>query len=295
MTGRTVTARAHAKINVCLRVLERLDDGFHAIESLVVPVELHDRVSATPARALTVHVSGERAIELPAGHDNLALRAARALAEAAGLGPDEAGAAIEIDKRIPVAAGMGGGSADAAATLRVLNDLWGTGLDGRALAEVAVGIGSDVPALLAGEPVFARGKGEHVVPVHMPSTWWVIRPFSFGVRTPDAFAWWDEDPATGPDPGVLIAAAEAGNASVLGMALFNDLQAPVCARHPEVAETIAAFEEAGALGVVMTGSGPTVTALARHLGHADRLAEAVPGSFVAGGPPPASASVPQAG
>jgi 4-diphosphocytidyl-2-C-methyl-D-erythritol kinase len=190
---------------------------------------------------------------------------------------------------------MGGGSADAAATLRVLDQLWGTGLDDRALAEVAVGIGSDVPALLAGEPVFARGKGEHVVPVHMPSTWWVIRPFPFGVRTPDAFAWWDRDGETGPDPGVLVAAAEAGNANVLGLALFNDLQAPVCARHPEVAETIAAFEDAGALGVVMTGSGPTVAALAQHLGHADRLAAAVPGSFVTGGPPPAAASVPHAG
>ena len=70
----------------------------------------------------------------------------------------------------------------------------------------------------------------------MPATWWVIRPFAFGVRTPDAFAWWDHDGATGPDPGVLVAAAEAGNASMLGLALFNDLQAPVCARHPEVAE-----------------------------------------------------------
>jgi 4-diphosphocytidyl-2-C-methyl-D-erythritol kinase len=294
MTGRALTARAHAKINLCLRVLGRLDDGFHAIESLVVPLELHDRVSAAPARTLSLRVTGERAIELPAGHDNLALKAARTLAEASGI-PGTSGAALEIDKRIPVAAGMGGGSADAAATLRVLNELWNIGLDERALAELAVGIGSDVPALFAGEPVFASGRGEHVVPVHVPSTWWVIRPFPFGVRTPDAFAWWDDDGRTGPDPGALVAAAEAGNANMLGLALFNDLQAPVCARHPEVAETIAAFEDAGALGAIMTGSGPTVAALARHLGHADRLAEAVPGSFVTSGPPPAAASVPQAG
>ena len=130
-----------------LRVLERLDDGFHAIESLLLPIELHDRVSATPGRTLTVHVPSRRAIELLAGHDNLALRAAR-WAEFAGLGPDAAGAAIEIHKRIPVAAGMGGGSADAAATLRVLNELWGTDLDERALAGVAVDIGSDVPPML---------------------------------------------------------------------------------------------------------------------------------------------------
>jgi 4-diphosphocytidyl-2-C-methyl-D-erythritol kinase len=295
MTDRTVTARAHAKINVFLRVLERLDDGFHAIESLIVPLELHDLVSATSAATLTLHVAGERAVEIPADHDNLALSAARALAEAAGMATAAACAAIEIDKRIPVAAGMGGGSADAAATLRVLNELWGTGLDDRALAEVAVSIGSDVPAMLAGEPVFARGRGEHVVPVHMPSTWWVIRPFSFGVRTPDAYAWWDREGSTGHDPGVLIAAAEAGNVEMLGLSLFNDLQGPVCIRHREVTETIAAFEDAGALGAVMTGSGPTVAALARHLGHADRLAEAVPGAFVTGGPPPATDSVPQAG
>jgi len=294
VTERVVTARAHAKINVCLRVVERFVDGFHGIESLVLPLDLHDRVSATSADALTLHVTGERAIELPADYDNLALRAARALAEAAGPAPGGMGAAIEIDKRIPVAAGMGGGSADAAATLRVLNELWSAGLDEGSLAALAEGIGSDVPALFAGEPVFAWGRGEHVVPVPMPSTYWVICPFPFGVRTPDAFAWWDLEGTTGPDPAGTIAAAEAGNAEALGSSLFNDLQKPVCARYPQVAEAIAAFGEAGALGAVMTGSGPTVAAIARDRADAERLARAVPGSFATHGPP-ATAPFPVAG
>ena len=295
MRARTVTARAHAKINVFLRVIERNGDGFHDLESLVVPLHLHDRVSATSADSLTLRVTGARSAEVPGGEDNLALRAARELAKAVIGGRAVLGAAIEIDKHIPVAAGMGGGSADAAATLRVLNDLWTCGLDERTLMEIALRLGSDVPALMAGEPVFARGRGERLTPVRVPETWWVIRPFAFGVLTPEAFAWWDLSGSTGPDPGALVAAAETGNADVLGPALFNDLQGPVCARHPEVADIVAAFEEAGARGAVMTGSGPTVAALALDLADAERLSAAVPGSLVTRGPPPAAASLPKAG
>jgi 4-diphosphocytidyl-2-C-methyl-D-erythritol kinase len=105
------------------------------------------------------------------------------------------------------------------------------------------------------------------------------------VRAPEAYGWWDADGETGPDPGVVIAAIEAGNDETLGPALFDDLQAPVAARHPEIARTVEAFLEAGALGAAMTGSGPTVVALARHVAHADQLCDAVPGSFVASGPP----------
>jgi 4-diphosphocytidyl-2-C-methyl-D-erythritol kinase len=295
VTERTVIARAHAKINVFLRILKRRDDGYHALESLIVPLELHDLVSVTSADTLTLDITGERAGEVPPGDDNLSMKAARALTEAADLGSEGPGATLRIRKRIPVAAGMGGGSADAAATLRALNELWRCGLDEAALSEVALGIGSDVPALICGEPVVAEGRGEHVARVHVPSMSWVIRPFPFGVSTPDAFAWWDAGGGTGPDPGAVVAAAEAGNAEVLGLSLFNDLQGPVSARHPEIAEAISIFEEAGALGAVMTGSGPTVVALARHLGHASSLVEAVPGSFVTSGPPPPAASVPQAG
>ena len=151
-------------------------------------------------------------------------------------------------------------------------------------------MGSDVPSLLHEGASFVSGRGDRVAPVHVVTTWWVVHPFEFGVRTPDAYAWWDEDGGTpGPDGGAVIAAAETGNDELLGSALFNDLQEPVIARHPEIGEAIEAFNRAGALGSVMAGSGPTVVALARHLGHADELAAAVPGSYVTSGPPPPSA------
>jgi 4-diphosphocytidyl-2-C-methyl-D-erythritol kinase len=134
--------------------------------------------------------------------------------------------------------------------------------------------------------VLVRGRGEHVQSVRTSTTWWAVHPFDFPTRSPDAYRWWDDDGgATGPDPGALLAAIETGNLDLLGHSLFNDLEAPVAARHPEISKVKAAFIEAGALGAVMSGSGPTVVALARHMMHADRLAAAVPGSIVVSGPP----------
>jgi len=280
---RSVTRAAHAKINVFLRVLGARADGYHELESLVLPLSLADDVTVTEAARLAVDVHGD-AKDVPAGGMNLALVAALALAETCG--EPRRGADIAIAKRIPVAAGMGGGSADAAAALHALNELWGCGLDRETLMTIGERVGSDVPAMLAGEPVLMRGRGERLTPVRVATTWWVVRPFGFPTRSPDAYRWWDEDGAvSGPDPGALIAAAEVGNVELLGHALYNDLEAPVARRHPEVADAKAAFLDAGAPGAVMSGSGPTVVALARHLGQADRLAEAVPGSFVVSGPP----------
>jgi 4-diphosphocytidyl-2-C-methyl-D-erythritol kinase len=288
-----ITLRAHAKLNVFLRVLGRRADGFHDLESLMLPLELHDLVTVRRADGLRLDLSGPASAGVPPDGANLVLAAAQALLDASSL--NGAGADIALDKRIPVAAGLGGGSADAAATLHALNALWGCGLDPAELGGIGAGVGSDVPALLANEPVFVTGRGEHVHPVHVPVTWWVVKPFGFEVRTQDAFSWWDVDPVTGPDTGVLTAAAETGNDELLGSALFNDLQSPVTARHPRILDAIAAFLQAGALGAVMTGSGPTVVALASHLPHANRLAEAVPGSVVTSGPPAPVHPVPAAG
>ena len=136
---------------------------------------------------------------VPGDAANLAVTAAQTLAAEAGMA--EVGAAIEIDKRIPVAAGLGGGSADAAAVLHALDILWHVGLDAEGLRAVGAKVGSDVPAMLAAEPVFATGRGEVLTPVHALHSWWVLKPFDFEVRTPDAFSWWDEDPVTGPRLG----------------------------------------------------------------------------------------------
>lgn len=277
-----VAMPAHAKLNVFLRVLGRRDDGYHDIETLVLPISLHDRVIVEAADGSTVDVLGSFVGNVPTDETNLVLRAARALAAEAGT-PDR-GAHITIEKSIPVAAGLGGGSADAAATLLALNELWSTGRDRRALARVGSSVGSDVPALVAGEPVFARGRGELVDPVLVQSSTWVVKTFDLGVSSTEAYAWWDERSATGPDPGALIAAAETGNDELLGSALFNDLQEPVVARHPEIAEAIDAFLAAGAYGAVMTGSGPTVVALCS-FGKAQTIAEAVPGGLVVDAPP----------
>jgi 4-diphosphocytidyl-2-C-methyl-D-erythritol kinase len=279
-----VTRPAHAKLNVFLRVLGRREDGYHDIETVILPLELHDLVTVEPSDELEIVVEGPRADELAAaGGDELIERAAHAWSRAAGL--DAPRARITLDKRIPIAAGLGGGSADAAATILALDELHGTDLSHETLLGIAAAVGSDVPALLLGGPVYANGRGDLVTSIHAQTTHWVIAPGGSGVSTADAYAWWDEDGDTGPDPGVLIAAFEAGNDAILGPALFDDLQRPVVARHPEIASTIATLLEAGALGAAMTGSGPTVVALARHMAHADQLAEAVPGAFVTAGPP----------
>jgi 4-diphosphocytidyl-2-C-methyl-D-erythritol kinase len=280
----SVTRRAHAKLNVFLRVLGARDDGYHEIQTVILPLELHDVVTADRADGFAVTVTGPRAGELArAGGDALVERAARAWAH--GTGRESPDATIGVDKRIPVAAGLGGGSADAAATILALEELHGTGLDTEALLGIAAAVGSDVPGLLLGGAVYADGRGDRVTPVHAQTTHWVVVPASFAVRTPDAYAWWDADGDTGPDAGAVVAALEAGNDEVLGPALFDDLQPVVAAKHPEVADTIASLVDAGALGAMMTGSGPTVVALARHMAHADQIAEAVPGAFVTSGPP----------
>jgi 4-diphosphocytidyl-2-C-methyl-D-erythritol kinase len=178
---------------------------------------------------------------------------------------------------------MGGGSADAAAVLRVLARE--NGIDDETLQGIAATTGADVAAMLATGPVYAEGRGERVAPVYGVTTHWVIKPFGFTVRTPDAYAWWDDHPVTGPDAGALLGAYETGNLEVVADAATNDLQPAVAARHPAVGHAIDAFTDAGALTAFMTGSGPTVVALARDPGHADVLATAARGAIVTSGPP----------
>jgi 4-diphosphocytidyl-2-C-methyl-D-erythritol kinase len=274
---------AHAKLNVFLRVLGRRDDGYHDVETILVPISLADDVVVEPADELSLSLEGPAADGVPADDANIAFRAARALAAEAG-GARAPGARVSIHKRIPVAAGLGGGSADAAAILLLLDELWGIGMGRDALARLAADIGSDVPAMLMGEPAYVRGRGEIVEPMLLQTTTWVVKPFAFGVSSADAYAWWDERAETGPDPGALIAAAETGNDELLGSAIYNDLQGPVAGHHPEIADTVAAFAEAGARGAVMSGSGPTVVALCSFASSQD-IADAVSGSFVVDAPP----------
>jgi 4-diphosphocytidyl-2-C-methyl-D-erythritol kinase len=261
---------AHAKINVFLRVLRLREDGYHDIESLVLPISLSDRLAFEPFHVIRTEGAGGGLAER-----NLATVAAEALARRCGSN----GARIRLEKRIPIAAGLGGGSADAAATLLALNELWACGLSRPELMRLAAEAGSDVPALVHGGPVVMRGRGEMVERAEVAPMWWVVVPQDFAVPTPEAYGWWDEEPSTGPDPAALLAAARAGRLDELGGLLFNDLEGVVVARHPAIAEARRAALEAGALGVVMSGSGPTVAALSRDEGHARDIAAALSGSI----------------
>src|SRR6266542_2100729 len=266
----TLRIDANAKINLTLRVIGHRPDGYHELETLMVPISLADRLDvhadADPKRfrtlSLSLEVTGQADLirDVPLGETNLVLAAARALAEhveARGF------AHILLEKRVPSAAGLGGGSADAAATLRALNRLWRCGLDTKALARIGAGVGSDVPALVAGQAAVAQGRGEFVRPVEAASFEWVLRIFPFGVRTADAFRWWDEDgcPSGRGDPAAVIEPVRSSDVNALGRALFNDLEEPVVRRYPEIREAKEVLVAHGAAGAVMCGSGPTVAAL----------------------------------
>ena len=259
---RVIRRSAHAKLNVSLHVLGRRDDGYHDIESVIVPVSLADEMTFRAAPELRLTVRGD--VEVPADEGNLVVIAAEALAAACGI---EAGADVELDKRIPAAAGLGGGSADAAATLLALNELWGCGLEGDDLLELAAALGSDVPALLPGGPVLVGGRGEIVEPAEVEPSWWVLLPQPFALRTSDVYRWWDE--AAGPrDPAGV-----------------NDLEPPVVARHPEVAAAKDRLLAEGARRAMLCGSGPTVAGLADDEQEARRIAASLPGAIAVSAPP----------
>lgn len=265
----TLVVDAPAKVNLFLRVLGRRRDGYHELQTLVLPLSWGDRVRvhafSDPGQFSTLSLSlriqgAEEAVRgIPLDESNLALRAAIELAEVAGA---RGFAEIVLDKRVPAAAGMGGGSADAAATLRALNSLWGTALDEQELAEVAGRVGSDVPALLAGGGALATGRGETVRRFDVGPLRWSLLTFPFGVRTQDAFRWWDDDGGgTGPDPRPLLAAARSGDLLQVAGLMYNDLEDPVTRRHPEIGKAKERLLASGAAGAVMCGSGPTIAAL----------------------------------
>lgn len=278
MSDRPVTEPAPAKLNPFLRVIGARPDGYHDLETVMLPVTLADGIQVRRAEGLSLTVTGERAEAVPAGEENLAVVAAGALREACDA---DAGAHVLLMKRIPVAAGLGGGSADAAAVLRALNDLWGCGLDGAALAQVAARVGSDVPALVHRGPVVARGRGERVEPTEAVRTWWVLVVPEFGIRAGEAYGWWDQHPGgESPEGGPFLRALATGDLETMAALLWNDLEGPVSRRRPEVAEAKQTLLRAGALGAIMSGSGPAVAGLVRDGAHAEEIAAATAGLVV---------------
>ncbi|MCS6854305.1 MAG: 4-(cytidine 5'-diphospho)-2-C-methyl-D-erythritol kinase [Elioraea sp.] len=256
--GGAVVEAARAKVNLFLHVLGRRADGYHLLDSLVVFAEAGDVIFAEPAEALSLSITGPFAGGLEAGEDNLVLRAARSLAAATGT---VAGARLTLDKRLPVAAGIGGGSADAAATLRALNRLWGLGLDHPRLAAIALALGADVPVCLGSRAVRMGGIGEVLAPApRLPRFGLLLANPGIPLATATVFA-----ARAGPfdPPADLPEGWPDAIAMAKDLARFrNGLEAAARALCPPLAEVLDALSALpGALLARLSGSGPTAFAL----------------------------------
>ena len=276
------TERAPAKVNLTLQITGRRPDGYHLLDSLVVFAGAHDLVSARASDTLFLELAGPFAHALSADPDNLVLRAARALAEACGAAPR---AALRLEKHLPVASGIGGGSSDAAAALRVLARLWGLEVRAETMRDLAVGLGADVPVCLGRVPRVMQGVGEVLRPAPvLPAcglvlvnpgqalaTQAVFRARSAGFSQPAAW------PESWPDAAAMAAGLASGT---------NDLQAAAVALCPAVGEVLAALAEVrGCLLARMSGSGATCFGLFASAPEALRAAAALaqPGWWCWGG------------
>jgi 4-diphosphocytidyl-2-C-methyl-D-erythritol kinase len=288
-----VTARVPAKINLQLAVRAVRADGYHEVVTVYHAVTLFDEVTVAPAGQDSVIVTGEGSGSVPADESNLAARAASALRRVACPGREHAqGLAIHIRKRIPVAAGLAGGSADAAAALVACNALWCAGLSQAELAVLAADVGSDVAFALLGGTAIGTGRGERLTPVLSAGRChWVLAFAAAGLPTGQVYAACDRLRAGGraepssaaasaaPDAR-LMAALRAQDPGELGPLLSNDLQPAAISLRPELRRTLAAGQELGALGAVVSGSGPTCAFLAKDARHARDLAAELAGAGV---------------
>jgi 4-diphosphocytidyl-2-C-methyl-D-erythritol kinase len=248
-----------------------------------------------PADRTSLTVSGGGGPPVPLGPANLAVRAAVALSRATGRrGKGAGGVRIEIRKRIPVAAGLAGGSADAAAALVACNELWRTGLSTQELAEIGARVGSDVPFALTGGTAVGIGRGERLTTALVSGSYqWVLAFGANGLSTPDVYAACDRlraarrskdgKPLVVPDPGLntdLMAALRSGDPAAVGPLLTNDLQPAALSLQPLLRQALQAGKEHGALGAIVSGSGPTCAFLAKNAEAARELAVGVTGAGV---------------
>ena len=275
-----VVARAPAKLNLALHVGPLRTDGFHEIAIVYQAVDLYDEVTAEAGPDGVVSVETRDGAGGPvAGVDdderNLAVRAALALQSRLGV---RDGVHLRVRKQIPVAGGMAGGSADAAAALVACNRLWGLGADASMLAELAAGLGSDVPFALLGGTAVGTGRGERLVPVAAGRTSWVVVTSPLGLSTAEVYAETDRQLVDVSPPAVnpaLVAALEREDLAAAAPLLHNDLQPAALRFRPTLAAIIDAGRDAGAVAGLLTGSGPTVVLLAPAETSAEALADTV--------------------
>jgi 4-diphosphocytidyl-2-C-methyl-D-erythritol kinase len=271
--------RAPGKVNLSLRVGPLADDGHHPLVSVFQAVTLFEEVTATqvaPGSGISLVVDGPLARDVPLDSSNLAWRAAALLAQHVGVEPD---VELFVRKGVPVAGGMAGGSADAAAALVACDALWETGLPRGELAELAARLGSDVPFCLLGHTAVGTGRGHLLTPAMTRGEFhWVFAGYERGLSTPAVFAAFDEltggaaPPVGLADDTALMQALRAGDPTALGKALHNDLQEAALSLRPGLARTLEIATDIGALGAIVSGSGPTVAALARSRQHALAIA-----------------------
>lgn len=276
-----VHARAPGKINVFLKVGSLLDDGYHDVAIAYQAVSLYEDVRAYAADDFSVEVNGTVELSrVPTDGSNIAIKAARLLARKTGY---RGGVRLQIDKHVPVTGGMGGGSADAAATLLACDALWGTGLPREDMLDLAAQLGADVPFAFTGGTAIGTGRGDQLSPALAKGTFqWVLALADFGLSTPAVYSELDSHrerhsqdifPAqTAPSVDAnVLQALRAGDPDMLAECLYNDLQAPALHLEPSLADVLELGEQNGALAGIVSGSGPTVAFLAADLDSALEL------------------------
>lgn len=267
----SVTVRVPGKINLGLSVGPLREDGFHELSTVYHAVSLYDHVTVQPATSWSVHVTGPYADRVPSDGTNLALVAARTLARRRMRRAKVDPVRIDIDKHIPVAGGMAGGSADAAAALVACRELWGLdGLENDLLETIAASLGSDIPFLLHGGTAIGSGRGEQVAPVLARGElhWVLWAGEGLALSTPEVYAECDRlreeagvvPPAPEP-PGALLSALRRMDTDEVAAALHNDLQDAAISLRPVLAEVLEAGLDLGARAGIVSGSGPTVAFL----------------------------------
>lgn len=278
---RSITVRAPGKINVYFRVGALQDDGYHEVASLYQAVSLFEEVTATVSDGFTLRFGGPiETADLPTDDTNLAIRAAKLLAAHTGYA---GGVDLTVLKRVPIAGGMGGGSADAAATLLACDELWGTCVGRAGLVSLAAQLGADVPFALEGGTAVGTGRGDELSPALAKGTFhWVLALSDGGLSTPEVYDMLDrhrddhrselgQQPEYVKVETAVLQAVRVGDAESLADAMHNDLQAAALRLAPELTELLELGESRGALAGIVSGSGPTVAFLVESAQEASEL------------------------
>jgi 4-diphosphocytidyl-2-C-methyl-D-erythritol kinase len=260
--------KAPAKINLSLDVLHKRPDGYHEVKMVMTTIDLADRIELIPRTDDAIQIISQNRF-VPDDHRNLAYQAAKLLKETFSI---KQGVAISITKHIPVAAGLAGGSSDAAATLRGLNKLWNLGLTLDELAELGAQIGSDVSFCVYGGTAIATGRGEKITPIPSPPPCWVVlaKP-SIGVSTAEVYRNLKVNEVAHPDVDAMVEAIRRQDYFTICQLVGNVLEEVTLKKHPEVAHIKEQMKRFGADAVLMSGSGPTVFGLVQHDSRMQRI------------------------